>query len=223
VAVRSDELEPYYDEAERLLHVNRFANEPQLQALVDKIAQWLGLARDALPLGLKPEILGTRTRPSTSTAMPRSLATGGRRAQPDRADRAPAQPHPADQKKVTALLHEPGAPEHIAGVVCRDGSYYRADRVVLAAGAMTSPRILQDHLAASGLDATLACAAMVGANFKLHSTARCSRSRRSPTTTCCARRRSSSTTAIRIRPCSVSAGWTARSSRRSCPARCPSS
>ena len=33
---------------------------------------------------------------------------------------------------------------------------------------MTSPRILQDHLAANGLDATLPCAAAVGANFKLH-------------------------------------------------------
>ena len=40
--------------------------------------------------------------------------------------------------------------------------------MILAAGAMTSPRILQDHLAANGLDATLSCAAMVGANFKLH-------------------------------------------------------
>ena len=27
-----EELAPWYDEAERLLHVNRFANEPELQA-----------------------------------------------------------------------------------------------------------------------------------------------------------------------------------------------
>ena len=68
-----------------------------------------------------------------------------------------------------ALLHEPGAPEVIEGVVCRDGSYYRADRVILAAGAMTSPRILQDHLAVVRPRRD-ACprAAMVGANFKLH-------------------------------------------------------
>jgi len=72
------------------------------------------------------------------------------------------------RKKVIALLHRPSAPEVIEGVVCRDGSYYEADRVILAAGAMTSPRILQDHLATSGLEATLPCAAMVGANFKLH-------------------------------------------------------
>src|ERR671911_1711280 len=31
-----------------------------------------------------------------------------------------------------------------------------------------SPRILQDHMAANGLRATLSCAAAVGANFKLH-------------------------------------------------------
>jgi choline dehydrogenase-like flavoprotein len=72
------------------------------------------------------------------------------------------------RKKVIALLHSPGAPEAIEGVVCRDGSYYQAETVILAAGAMTSPRILQDHLAVSGLGATLPCASMVGANFKLH-------------------------------------------------------
>ena len=33
------ELAPYYDEAERLLHVNRFANEPELQGLIDRIVQ----------------------------------------------------------------------------------------------------------------------------------------------------------------------------------------
>jgi choline dehydrogenase-like flavoprotein len=53
-----EELEPYYDAAERLMHVNRFANEPQLQALIDRIVQGgSGWRADALPLGLRPEIL----------------------------------------------------------------------------------------------------------------------------------------------------------------------
>ncbi|RAI24594.1 hypothetical protein CH340_26150, partial [Rhodoplanes serenus] len=34
-----DTLEPYYDEAERMLHVNRFANEPELQSVIDKIVE----------------------------------------------------------------------------------------------------------------------------------------------------------------------------------------
>ena len=123
-----------------------------------------------------------------------------------------------------ALLHEPGAPEVIEGVVCRDGSYYRADRVILAAGAMTSPRILQDHLAVSGprRDAALGRAGRrqlqappqqrAGRLLAVHRT-----------TTSCARPRSSSTTATRTRPCSAWAGWTARSWRPSCRARCRSS
>ncbi len=40
--------------------------------------------------------------------------------------------------------------------------------VVLAAGAMSSPRILQDHLAETGLAASLPCREQVGANFKMH-------------------------------------------------------
>ena len=32
-----DELSPYYDEAEQLLCVNRFDNEPELQSLLDRI------------------------------------------------------------------------------------------------------------------------------------------------------------------------------------------
>ncbi|MEO8159377.1 MAG: GMC oxidoreductase [Betaproteobacteria bacterium] len=59
-------------------------------------------------------------------------------------------------------------PAYITGVACADGSRYRADSVILAAGAMSSPRLLQDHLEASGLGERLPSAALVGANFKFH-------------------------------------------------------
>ena len=53
-----EELRPYYDEAEQLLHVNRFPNGVELQRLVDHICRhdpsWRS---EPLPLGLKPEIL----------------------------------------------------------------------------------------------------------------------------------------------------------------------
>jgi choline dehydrogenase-like flavoprotein len=165
-----DELEPYYDEAERLLHVNRFANEPQLQALIDKIVRnGSGWRADALPLGLKPEILKDEREAKHFDGY---ASVAGYKADAERNLIAAIEHLPnftlLTRKKVIALLHEPGAPERILGVVCRDGSFYRGDQVILAAGAMTSPRILQDHLAGSGLDATLPSAAMVGANFKLH-------------------------------------------------------
>lgn len=164
------ELEPYYDEAERLLHVNRFPNEPQLQALIDKIVRnGSGWRADALPLGLKPEILQDEQEAKHFDGY---ASVAGYKADAER-NLLDAIAHLPNftlltRKKVTALLHEPGAPERILGVMCRDGTAYHADRVVLAAGAMTSPRILQDHLAANGLDATLPCVATVGANFKLH-------------------------------------------------------
>jgi choline dehydrogenase-like flavoprotein len=165
-----DQLEPYYDEAERLLHVNRFANEPQLQALIDRIVRnGSGWRSEALPLGLKPEILEDDQEAKHFDGY---ASVAGYKADAERNLIAPIAHLPnftlLTRKKVIALLHEPAAPEQIQGVVCRDGSYYQADRVILAAGAMTSPRILEDHMAANGLDATLPCAAIVGANFKLH-------------------------------------------------------
>ncbi len=52
------ELEPYYAQAEALLHVKAFDNEPGLQKLIDRIIsgdpRWRA---EPLPLGLKKEIL----------------------------------------------------------------------------------------------------------------------------------------------------------------------
>ena len=168
------ELEPWYDEAERLMHVNRFANEPELQALIDKIAPndgsgGSGWRSEALPLGLKPEILQDEEEAKHFDGY---ASVAGYKADAERNLIDAVASHPnfslMTRKKVIALLHEPGTPERIAGVVCRDGSYHQAGAVILAAGAMTSPRILQDHLAVSGLGATLPSAGVIGANFKLH-------------------------------------------------------
>ncbi|HET6518575.1 MAG TPA: GMC family oxidoreductase [Geminicoccaceae bacterium] len=164
------ELAPYYDEAERLLHVNRFDNEPELQALIDRIVrgdpEW---RPHPLPLGLKPEILHDEREAKHFDGY---ASVAGYKADAERnlIDAVAHLPNFSlvTRKKVIALLHEPGTPEVIGGVVCRDGSYYRADNVILAAGAMSSPRILQDHITATGLGATLPSAALVGANFKLH-------------------------------------------------------
>jgi choline dehydrogenase-like flavoprotein len=164
-----EELEPYYDEAERLLHVNHFDNEPELQLLIDKIVQGgSGWRADALPLGLKPEILDDEHEAKHFDGY---ASVAGYKADAERNLIDPIARLPnftlLTRKKVIGLLHQPGAAAAIEGVVCRDGSYYAADRVILAAGAMTSPRILQDHLEAYDLN-TLPCAASVGANFKLH-------------------------------------------------------
>jgi len=147
-----DELKPYYDQAEELLRINRFDNEPELQALIDRIAGGhSGWRAEPLPLGLKREVLQDENEANL-------LA------------------HIEDQpnctlmtnKQVAGLLHAEGAPREITGVACTDGSTYRGSILILAAGAMTSPRLLQDHLERTGLERTLPSAAMVGVNFKFH-------------------------------------------------------
>jgi choline dehydrogenase-like flavoprotein len=165
-----DELEPYYDEAEQLMHVNHFDNEPELQLLIDRIVRnGSGWRSEVLPLGLKREILQDEHEAKHFDGY---ASVAGHKADAERNLLRAIEHLPnfalLTKKKVIGLLHMPGRPEVVEGVVCRDGSYYVADQVVLAAGAMTSPRILQDHLSANGLDATLPCAATVGANFKLH-------------------------------------------------------
>jgi choline dehydrogenase-like flavoprotein len=164
------ELEFYYDEAERLLHVNHFDNERELQELLVKIVRAdPGWRTVPLPLGLKPEILNDENEAKHFDGY---ASVAGYKADAERNLLAAVEHLPSftlmTKKKVMALLHAAGTPEVIEGVVCRDGSYYQAERVVLAAGAMTSPRILQDHLEVSGLGASLPGARMVGANFKLH-------------------------------------------------------
>jgi choline dehydrogenase-like flavoprotein len=165
-----DELAPYYDEAERLLHVNRFENEPELQRLVDRICrQDPSWRSEALPLGLKREILEDEEEAKHFDGFA-SVAGLTADAERNLIERIAGRPNFAllTKKEVVALLHPPGEPARVEGVVCRDGSYHRGRRVILAAGAMTSPRILQDHMAATGLGRALPCADAVGANFKLH-------------------------------------------------------
>ena len=71
------EIEPWYDEAERLLHVNRFANEPELQRAdrPDRQATARAGAPKRCRSASSPRSSRTSRRPSTSTAMPRSPAT----------------------------------------------------------------------------------------------------------------------------------------------------
>jgi choline dehydrogenase-like flavoprotein len=165
-----EELAPYYDEAEGLLHVNRFENEPELQALLDRIVRGDDAWRpEALPLGLKREILEDPREAKHFDGF--ASACGYKSdAEWNLLDLVADEPGftLVTDKEAMSFLHADGDPLTITGVSCTDGTGYRARTVVLAAGAMTSPRIFQDYLAESGLAGSLACAGNVGANFKMH-------------------------------------------------------
>ncbi len=165
-----DEVAPYYDTAERLLAVNHFPNEPELQSLVDGICKsQTGWRNAPLPLGLKPEILDDEAEAKHFDGFA-SAAGYKSDAEVNLIRHLEGRPNFTlmTKKKVVGLRHPEGRPEDVTGVVCLDGTAYDAPAVVLAAGAMTSPRILQDHMAATGLGDRLPCADAVGGNFKLH-------------------------------------------------------
>jgi choline dehydrogenase-like flavoprotein len=165
-----EELAPYYDEAEALLHVNHFDNEPELQALIDKIVEHDPAWRpEPLPLGLKKEILND---PEEAKHFDGFASACGYKsdAEWNLLDLIRDDPNFTllTETTVTGFLHADGAPTEITGVRCSDGSSHTAPVVVLAAGAMSSPRILQDHLKGTGLSTSWPNADVIGANFKLH-------------------------------------------------------
>jgi len=163
-----DTLKPYYDEATELLEITTFPNEPQLQALLDKITTAdPGWKLHKLPLGLSKDIVNhpEEAKHFDGFASPSGLKSDSERNLIDHIRDKPNFTLLAGDP-VSELIAAPGDPRTIIGVKCADGSTYEADTVVLAAGAMTSPRILQDHLHASGLN--LPCGDLVGANFKMH-------------------------------------------------------
>lgn len=163
-------LAPYYDQAEALLHVNCFPNEAGIQALLDRVVGGDARWRTApLPLGLKREIL---TDVAEAKHFDGFASVAGYKSDAELNLLGLIADAPnftlLTKKKVVGLLHSDAAPDEVTGVVCADGTSYTADTVVLAAGALTSPRILQDHFAATRLGDGLPSARQVGANIKIH-------------------------------------------------------
>jgi choline dehydrogenase-like flavoprotein len=164
------DLVPYYEEAERLLGVRQFKCEP-------------GLAR--LLAGL-----GSAAPAWRSTPLPLALS-GGILADPNEASHFDGFASVSDYKgdaEVSVLSHVTGLPNvelrtgaevqallpaesagsRVDGVRLASGERLRARTVLLAAGALHSPRLLADYLAATGLQQQLPGAALVGRNLKMH-------------------------------------------------------
>ncbi|MBK7904622.1 MAG: GMC family oxidoreductase N-terminal domain-containing protein [Proteobacteria bacterium] len=70
--------------------------------------------------------------------------------------------------EVVALLPHADDTRRIAGVRLADGRVYRGSAVLLAAGALHSPRLLERYVAQHGLAATLPAAQALGRHLKLH-------------------------------------------------------
>jgi choline dehydrogenase-like flavoprotein len=163
-----DELRPYNDEIEALLGVRRFACEPDLERILTRLRRVSGWRAEPLPLGLHARIVAERDEGAhfDGFASAQGLKADGETALLARVADA-ANLRVLTGRAVAALLGEPDSPERIVGVRLDDGTQLRAREVVLAAGAMHSPRLLQGHLQSSRLE-HLPVAKIAGGNFKLH-------------------------------------------------------
>lgn len=165
-----DTLAPYYDEAEGLLHIDTFDNEPELQALLDKITAsdptW---KPEPLPLGLKKAILED---PDEAKHFDGYASVSGYKSDAEWCVLEHIKDKPSftlrTDMPVARLVSSDSEAKTVTGVQCADGSVYSAKVVILAAGAMTSPRILENYLYETGLVSSLPSAKAVGANFKMH-------------------------------------------------------
>lgn len=165
-----DAMLPYYDEAERLLGVREFECERGLRRILESQAmRGAGWQARPLPMGLSRDILANEpeARHFDGFASPTDLKGDALTGFLGRVRRAPNLTIRTGSA-VAALLPEGHRREHIGGVRTASGHEYRGDVVLLAAGALHTPRILQRYLAESGLLQTLPCARNVGRNLKLH-------------------------------------------------------
>lgn len=162
-----DALVPFYEEAERRLGVRSFPAEPTLRRIVAGLAPH-GWRPEPLPVGLAPEILA---HPLEAQRFDGFASVRGLKSDAEKSFLDPVRQSPnlriVTGARVSALLPDRDRATRIRGVECADGRRFHAGAVLLAAGALHSPRLLQSYLERHGL-AALPCFRQVGRNYKSH-------------------------------------------------------
>jgi len=164
------ELEPFYDEAERLLSVRRFACEPSLKRILDGLGStdsaWQS---SSMPMALMESIL---TDAHEAAHFDGFASVGNFKGDADVGLLARISHRPTVEirtdTEVTDLLPTGRDSGRIGGVRLRNGDELQAAVILLAAGALHSPRLLARYLTRTGLDKRLPSAHLVGRYLKLH-------------------------------------------------------
>ncbi|MDG4555528.1 MAG: GMC family oxidoreductase [Candidatus Competibacter sp.] len=164
------ELAPYYEQAEELLGVHRFEPEPDLRAIVGKLTgNGAGWHARPLALALDPSIVQHPEEAAhfDAFASVKNLKADGQHALLERVQHLPNLAILTGQT-VRDFIADPDRSERLIGVRGEDGGEFQAETVLLAAGALHSPRLLQNYLTTTGLAERLPCAKTVGRNYKSH-------------------------------------------------------
>jgi choline dehydrogenase-like flavoprotein len=168
--ISPQELAPYYDEAERLLDVRIFTVEPALARILGRLARaGKGWDTAPLPLGLSARIVDDAREAAHFDGF---ATVAGLKADAENALLARVQAMPGvaleTNAEVTELLPAGTSTTRIGGVRLADGTVRRGAAVLLAAGALHSPRLLERYLDRHGLASGLPAARHVGRRLKLH-------------------------------------------------------
>lgn len=165
--VSYDDMVPFYEEAEALLDIKNFVTEPDLKKILSGFQRKPGWRIESLPMGLSRKILDypKDARHFDGFASPRGLKNDSEVAFLDRV-KGRSNLEIITGNPVVTFKSEEGAPHRINGVVCEDGRVFNAKVVLLAAGALHSPRILQAYVERSGLDKRLPN--LIGRYYKCH-------------------------------------------------------
>ena len=165
-----EELRPFYDIASRQLEIRQFDCEPDLQRIVARLARRSGGWRsEPLPLGLAQAILNDREEAShfDGFASPKDLKSDAVSAFLSYVRHAPTLSL-FDATAVVDLLPAADGPAEVGGVHLSDGRILRARSVLLAAGALHSPRLLERYVERHRLRKATTDFAAIGRHLKLH-------------------------------------------------------
>jgi choline dehydrogenase-like flavoprotein len=168
--IAASDLAPYYDEAERLLGVRKFDCEPDLAHIVARLQTSKSRWRSStMPLGLAADICA---QPHEASHFDGFASAKMLKSEAETSLLAPLRGNHRfellSNAEVEGLVGDAAFPVTVCGVRLRDGRVFRAPSVLLAAGALHSPRLLSRYLSETGLDAVLPSAAFVGRYLKLH-------------------------------------------------------
>ena len=163
-------LAPYYGIAEQKLGARVFDCEPDLKIILNRLIkhspQWRA---EALPMGLSEKIMGNENEARHFDGFASAADLKG---DAETAFLAPLRERSnftmMTDAAVTELLGDSADATEITGVRLQDGREFRARSVLLAAGALHSPRLLQRYLETHQLHRDLPIYSLVGRNLKLH-------------------------------------------------------
>ncbi len=162
------EMQPYYEQAERLLGVQYYPCEKDLESILNRLSRttprWVSAP---LSLALSKNILDN---PNEATHFDGFASVADLKGEAEVSFLAFLRQLPnvtiRCDAEVVGLLSAASDSGSVDGVQLKNGETLRAKAIVLAAGALHSPRLLSRYVAAS--NPLLPAASHVGRNLKLH-------------------------------------------------------